>query len=202
MIVYLESNFVLEIALSQEQVSATEVILEYAERNEIALAIPWFSLAEPFSTVTQRSRNRKKFISQLEGQLRDMRRSRTREDVRPIELAPALLARIDSDETDNLIRAAERVLNVATVLAVDATVFRQAMEYRTRFDFSPQDALVYASVVGHLTDNESPGPHYFVTKDRDDFRDLSIAEELHALDCELLMSFPEMALLLEQPLPD
>ncbi len=96
----------------------------------------------------------------------------------------------------------EQILDVATVLTIDATVFRQATSYRARFGFDPEDAFVFASVVANLTTNESPGPHYFVTRDRDDFGDPGIAEELSGLGCELRLSFPEMALVLEQPLPD
>lgn len=203
MTVYVESNFVLEIALGQEQASAAEAILVRAERQEIALALPAFALSEPFSTVTQRSRTRERVVNQLKGQLRDLARSQSlQDDIRSIELTPDVLARIERHETDNLIATAERLLNVATMIPVDVAVFRQAMIYRTRYSLSPQDSLIYSTVVSHMTTHGATGPHYFVSKDRKDFRDPGIALELAVLECELLSSFPEAALLLEKPLPD
>jgi predicted nucleic acid-binding protein len=200
--IYVESNFVLEIALGQEYVSAAEAILARAERGEITLAVPWFSLAEPFSTVDKRSRDRKQFISQMKRQLQDLRRSQHRGiEVRTLELGTTRMTRIDISETDNLIRTVERILNAGTVISVDPQIFGRAMRDRTRFGLSPQDALVYASVIEHLFGTAAPGPHYFVTKDQDDFQDPGIARELSALSCELLFSFGDLALLLEQPPP-
>lgn len=43
MIVYVESNFVLELALRQEEHGACERILEHAEANHIELVIPAYS---------------------------------------------------------------------------------------------------------------------------------------------------------------
>lgn len=65
MIVYVETNFVLEVALGQEQAEAAAEILNRAEGGEIELAIPYLSLVEPFSTVTKRHRDRKHLSSAL-----------------------------------------------------------------------------------------------------------------------------------------
>ena len=51
MTVFVESNFVLEIALGQEQAAAAEAILQLAEHGTLNLRIPAFALSEPFSTV-------------------------------------------------------------------------------------------------------------------------------------------------------
>ena len=50
MLVYVESNFALEIALAQEEGDVAEGILKLAESSEIALAIPSFALSEPTRT--------------------------------------------------------------------------------------------------------------------------------------------------------
>lgn len=59
MIVYVESNFVLEIALEQREASSAEAILGLAENGEIELAIPAVALAEPFSKLGYRNVDRK-----------------------------------------------------------------------------------------------------------------------------------------------
>jgi hypothetical protein len=50
-IVYIESNFVLEIALEQEQSSAASSILSLAESRQIELAYSSFILSEPFASI-------------------------------------------------------------------------------------------------------------------------------------------------------
>ena len=203
MIVCVASNFVLEIALTQEESSAAEVILDFAERNESSLAIPSVSVSEPFSTVSYRSVARNAVVEQLRNELHDLRRSRAlEEEVRAIELAPVALDRIKNLQLDSLIGAAERILNIATVIPIDAGVSRQAVEYRARYRFSPQDAIVFASIVRPLTDSDDPQRRFFMTRDKKGFQDdPGIAKVLHALNCELLTSFPEAALRLGNPLP-
>jgi hypothetical protein len=197
--VYVESNFVLELALGQEQAIATEAILSSAERREVPLAVPWFSLAEPFSTIEKRSRDRNQFIGQMRRQLHDLRRSQHRGiEARALALGVARLARVGVSELDDLIGSVQRLVNAATVIPVDASAFGRAMDYRARFGFSPQDALVFAAVVGHLTDSAVPGPHVFVTKDQDDFQGRGVGRELRALDCQLVFRFRDVAVMLEQ----
>ena len=48
--VYVESNFVLELAFLQEQCSSCEKILSLCEARRIQLLIPAYSLAEPYET--------------------------------------------------------------------------------------------------------------------------------------------------------
>jgi hypothetical protein len=50
MFVLAESNFVLELALRQEQFQHAERILELAEEKHIRLVVPACSLIEPYQT--------------------------------------------------------------------------------------------------------------------------------------------------------
>jgi hypothetical protein len=58
--VYVESNFVLELALLQEQQASCEELLLLCEGRRIQLVIPACSLAEPYETLTRRHRQRKR----------------------------------------------------------------------------------------------------------------------------------------------
>jgi hypothetical protein len=49
--VYVESNFVLELALLQEQHASCEDILRLCEAGKAQLIIPAYSLAEPHETL-------------------------------------------------------------------------------------------------------------------------------------------------------
>jgi hypothetical protein len=77
MIVYVESNFVLEMALEQEQLVAAEAILSLAENNKIKLVFPSFVLSEPFEGVMRESRERNALHSALVKTLQNLRRFRT-----------------------------------------------------------------------------------------------------------------------------
>jgi predicted nucleic acid-binding protein len=103
MTVYVESNFVLEIALGQEQVDAAQAILNRAERGEITLALPASSLIEPFSTITHRSRRIRQLRGQLTVQLRELARSRPhQEEVVALDSLPLLLASVEARELERL----------------------------------------------------------------------------------------------------
>jgi hypothetical protein len=54
-----ESNFVLELALLQEQHASCEDILRLSEAGNAQLIIPAYSLVEPYETPIRRHRQRK-----------------------------------------------------------------------------------------------------------------------------------------------
>lgn len=203
MTVYVESNFVLELALGQEQAPAAQAILERAERGEITLALPAFSLSEPFSTVTQRSRNLRRLARQLGSQLQELARSYPHEaDVHTLESASTVFASVERRELQRLTTTVGRLLSVATIIPLNLSTYTEAMSVIERIALSPQDALIYAAVLEHLRVSQLSGPHLFISRNAKDFADLRIASELDALDCEFLGSFNEGALRLQRSFPD
>ncbi|HEX8228301.1 MAG TPA: hypothetical protein VF826_03190, partial [Chloroflexia bacterium] len=75
MIVYVETNFVLQLALRQEEAGAADAILERAQSDSIKLVLPAFSLSEPYSTLTYRALERRSIYNSLDQQLSLLRRS-------------------------------------------------------------------------------------------------------------------------------
>lgn len=57
--VYVETNFVLELALLQEQQQSCQKLLDLAEARRINLILPAFSLTEPYETLIRREKNRR-----------------------------------------------------------------------------------------------------------------------------------------------
>ena len=51
MIVYVESNFVLELAFLQEQHESCNTIITLAESSQVELVIPAFSIVEPLCSI-------------------------------------------------------------------------------------------------------------------------------------------------------
>lgn len=59
MIVYVETNFILELAFEQNQDQAVDEIIKLAESDKINLVFPGFSISESLSKVTRQSRDRR-----------------------------------------------------------------------------------------------------------------------------------------------
>jgi hypothetical protein len=74
--VYIESNFVLEVALLQEQHESCEKIIALCESNKIHLILPAYSLVEPHETIIRRAKDRAKISSDLENQVKQLLRSK------------------------------------------------------------------------------------------------------------------------------
>ena len=75
MTLYVESNFVLELALGQEESEQADRLLVAAEQGTIEIALPAFALSEPFSMITQRARERGRLVQQFKAQVGQLARS-------------------------------------------------------------------------------------------------------------------------------
>jgi len=190
MTVYVESNFVLEIALGQEQSDAAQAILERAERREIALALPAFSLSEPFSTVSHRSRRLQQLRKQLADELRERARSGPHQkDVQALEPTSSFLASIETRELERLILTVGRLYASAIVIPMDASVYAEAMIVTSQWGLTPQDAMINSAVLEHIRTSRLPGPRVFINKNWRDFMGTRIQTELVALNCEFHRTF-------------
>lgn len=75
--IYVESNFVLELALQQEQASSCEEILELCEGVDRELVGPAYSLPEPYETLIRRRKERERIQRDLYVELQQLARSAT-----------------------------------------------------------------------------------------------------------------------------
>jgi predicted nucleic acid-binding protein len=145
--VYVETNFVLELALLQEQHGSCGDLLRLCEEGRIQLVIPAYSLAEPYETLTRRHRQRKR----LEG-------------------------------------VRSHLLQVAEVIPLEASLLAAATQYQRTHGLSPQDALVYASILLHLKQRQTL-QSCFLNRNAKDFDDPDLVEELDVYNCKLLPQF-------------
>lgn len=190
MILYVESNFVLEIALGQEQGESAEHLLRQCESGVSELRIPSFALAEPFATITQRGRSRRQLTNSLEEQIGQLARSQPhQEEVLHLQSAPAVLRSIEARETYRLQDTIERILSVGTCLPIELSTFYRATSYQSGFGLSPQDALIYASVIEDLERHSGSERRLFVNRNSRDFRDPGISAELQLYQCRLETNF-------------
>src|SRR6267378_5035323 len=116
MIVYVESNFILELAYLQEQYENCERILKLAEAGEIQLILPAFAVAEPFSAWVGRKKRRELLHNDLSRELRELGRSEpyasSREEFQDITKALLISG---EDEKLRLDAATEKVLERAVL---------------------------------------------------------------------------------------
>ena len=186
--IYVETNFVLEIALLQEDCKNCELILSLCEENRARLIVPGYSLAEPYETLKRRQNERKEAGIKLDEELKKIARTTTyKEKLSGFNEIIELLAESAEEDNRNLDKTCLRLLQIADTIPLDAKVLKMADWYRRQYPFSPQDAIIYASVLSHLNNYRS-STNFFVSRDRD-FTDPDIASELQQYNCTLLSNF-------------
>lgn len=197
MIAYVESNFVLELALRQEEYEACQQILRSAKTGRLQLVVPAFSLAEPYETWHRRAREREDLRDRLESELRQL--SRSEHYVQVLEGSTritGLLTRSLDEDKQRVDEVCRRLTSVATVVSLDDQAVGRSLDVQETLDLSPQDAFVYSSVVAHLPIPPEE-PKIFVTRDPDDFATPEIEDDLEGFGASLVPSFSDAARYLE-----
>lgn len=189
MIVYVESNFVLELAYLQEEYESCLALLSLAESQDIHLVLPAFSIGEPYEAWVRRAKQRRELRDQLDKTIRELSRSRPYQGATDEfqELTKVLL-RSGEEEKSRLDEILERILRAVEVIPVGLDTIRTATTFQKRRSLSPQDAIVYASVLDHLA-SAPEGPRCFITRNSRDFLIPDIESELATYACRLLTRF-------------
>src|SRR6266849_2706033 len=190
MIVYVESNFILEGALGQEESPSAESILLLAEKNSIELVFPGFALSEPFATVTQRDRDRRHLRTSFAEMLRQLQRSEPHKQlVSELQPIPIILTAIVKTEFDLLQSTVNRLLSIGKSIEIDGPSFRQALIYQSNLGLSPQDSIIYAAVLNDLHKRSFQEEKCYISRNWKDFRNPAIKTELELYNCRYAESF-------------
>ena len=192
---YVETNFLLEIAFRQEEERPAIDLLEACERGTVGLVVPDFSIAEAVINLVRRRNERRDLQQRLTTELSELSRSVVfREEARPLQGASGFLARAQSEQQASLGETTRRTLTVAEVIGLDRAVWDRSTAYR---DLSPQDALVIASVTVHLERNPQTAG-IFVTRNSRDFGSEEIVTELDRLGCKTVFHFRDALRLVQR----
>ena len=187
--VYVESNFVLELALLQEQSTNCEEILSLGETSGVQLVVPAYSLAEPYETLTRRQKQRKRLKEELDAALGQIARTATyAERLDGFRDVTALLMSIGDEESKRLEEVCSRLTQAAEVIPLDASVLSASTQYQRTHGFAPQDALVYSTVLSHL-EQARASRSCFLNRNSRDFDDQTVVEQLERYNCKLLPRF-------------
>lgn len=201
--VYVESNFVLEHVLEQEQSDSCEALIHLSEARRIKLVIPAFSLAEPHIVLAAREKSRLSIAKQLQGHTAELTRS-----IRFLELGSHLrevasvLVQSASQEWEGLRTSIARLLRTVEVIALTSEVLMYASALQSTFDrsafrqagfrvsglgLSGQDSIVLASIITHLKANWE-GQSCFLSRDKG-FEDPDVLRVLHGSKCKFFALF-------------
>jgi hypothetical protein len=189
--VYIESNFVLEQALEQEQSESCGKLIELARTGAVHVLIPAFSLAEPHIALMHKGNERSRLIPELRKQLSELGRSRPYRTASSdfAELTALLIDSVESERT-RLRAAADAIIDAAEIIPLNVDVFREAKGFQAAYDMSFQDSLVLASVVRHLR-QAMPEESCFLNRNTKDFADPNIQDMLDEFRCKFFGRFDD-----------
>lgn len=188
MIVYVETNFIFEIALQQREQAHCWQLLEFADRGDIELAIPAYSITEPYEKLIRKERERKDLSARLRTELGELGRSAAygKAPRRYADVAQLLIAS-SQEEHQRLAEIQKRLLELATVIGTNREVLKTALVAQREMGIGPQDSIVYASVQQHLSAHRSAS--CFINKNTKDFSELRIQASFKAYNCPIIPSF-------------
>ena len=185
--VYAESNFVLELALVQEQQPACDELVKLAEKKELELVLPAFCLFEPFTTLRRRQMDRRELSERVQNELRQIARTQSLTVTASASPLAALLVTSAQEAATRFDSVMGDLLRVARVLPMTAGMLENARGAQVTYKLELPDAIVLASVLDDLTG--SPAGSCFLNRNTKDFDDPLIVNALTTQDCKMIGSF-------------
>ncbi|MDD1750761.1 MAG: hypothetical protein LUO89_12915 [Methanothrix sp.] len=184
--VYVESNFVLELVLEQEEHDACDRLLR-SPRARVDLAIPTFALIEPDHTLQRHRARRAELARELEKEHGHIARTRSfKEEASNLKSVFANAAR---EAAHRYALARQRLTRRARLLPLDGASWREA-ERLHRDGLKLPDAVMLASVLVDRS-QQKKDPACFLNRNAKDFA--PFRDQLERTNCKLLASFVDGA---------
>ncbi len=190
--VYVESNFVLELALEQEQHESCEQLVKLASAGSVRLMVPAFSLAEPHDALISRDKPRRKLGNELKSHLDELGRSEQYRRVPDVfGHLTGILSAAGAMERDGLRRVLDWILRDAEIIPLNSDVLDKASDYQEReWGMPAKDSIVLASVQSHLEDT-LPSESCFLNRNTKDFDNPGVRRVLEIYNCKFFGSFDD-----------
>jgi predicted nucleic acid-binding protein len=189
--VYAESNFVLELALEQEQHRACEDLVRLAADAAIELVLPSFALLEPYHTLVRRKGEGNDLQLQLQLHVQAKQLERTASiamDAPRLREAADLVLRADQAAWKRFLEVRSTLLRVARVSMIDGRVLDEALKLAADIkQLELPDAVMLAAVLVDAA--ERPSQSVFLNRNTRDFNDPDIKARLEQVSCELIGGF-------------
>ncbi len=186
--VLVETNFVLELVFSRDKFVSCRSLMEMAQRKELELLLPAYCLVEPYEAIIRRRKTRLQAHESLTREIREITRStQFAEPANQLAELTGLLIQVGEDEQRELRHVLEQLLQIASIIELGDAILRESLDLQDQQTMSPQDAVVFASVLAAL--RQSGGPACFLTRNSKDFSLPGIEEALAPFDCTVLFDF-------------
>ena len=189
--IYVETNFVLELVLQQEQAPSCENILLLCEASHLQLVVPAYSMAEPHEKLIRQANSRRELQQTIDIELRQLARTTPyNARIGSIEDINRLLIRSNEEEQQRFVQYRDRLLKNAGIIELTTDILLDAATYEEPLDLRPQDAIIYASVISHLR-REQPPIACFLNRNTKDFDNPDIVDELSKYNCRMIPRFDD-----------
>ncbi len=190
---YVETNFLLELALLQEQHQSCDETVGLCESGSIGLALPAFCVPEAHFTLVGKIKRREPFTREFEDQRAELNRSfRFKDQTDLLNAVHGFLTASVEREYREFNRSLSRVMAVAELISLSVGTLQSVMSLVTTTNLQFPDAIVVASVLAHL-DAFPSSESCFLNRDKRDFRNPYIVQELAKRGCKMMFSFRDGA---------
>lgn len=161
-----------------------------AESQHIELVLPAFSGSEPYERMVRRAKDRKALNEGLASEIKELARSSPYSNIDDTARSlTAILSQSASEEKIRLDHTLLRLTNISRMIPLTSEVLRLSIQYQDDFALSPQDAIVFASVISDLQTIKKEDQRLFVTRNKGDFLNPDISDLLSTYSCKLLFTF-------------
>jgi predicted nucleic acid-binding protein len=190
MILYVESNFVVEWVFEQEQSPAVEELLLMAERDQLKLMIPAFALVEPIWSI-ENTKASKDLLSRLENLLAEISRTPNKDVQSQIIAMIAAVRGLQSDREHRLAWVTDRLLKCAALLPLQTESLRLSFQLERPLNLAPLDAIILASILEDLKNQANGQDKVFCSRDREAFAGKAALDHLQVHQCQFMSSFQD-----------
>jgi hypothetical protein len=139
--------------------------------------------------LSRQARSRRELQQSLDAELRQLSRTASYASrLKSIQDIASLMVQSNEEERHRFIQYRERLLKVGEIVALTSDILIEAAFCETTYDLTPQDALVYASVIAHLRCYQ-PQQACFLNRNSKDFDSPDIVDELNQFNCRMIPRF-------------
>ena len=191
MIVYVESNFLVELVFLQHESDSCETLRAMAESGKIELRVPSFAVVEAADLIRKTHNERQRLVTDLVSQV--ARSAHLHSSAEPLERLKLDFAESVRVEEQRLLSIRKFIRRHATIIPFDRDALDSSIFFHeTEIVEGRADAWILASIIADAREvRDAGGQSVFVTKDKKDFNKSELLPHLKAVRCKLLLSFAD-----------
>ena len=147
--VYVETNWLLDLALEQERIQASSFVVELAKEQKAHLCLPEISLVEADQKIVRRRLQRETLIENLRQEGRELVRSRDtiyQSQAAAIDQDIFQLRDISDFEREHFNSTVRDISKFLTWLHLDNDCLQKSFDFEEHYDLNRLDALIYAVI--------------------------------------------------------